>query len=101
MINKKILLIGGSGNLGSSIKKSKIFNNLSSPSRKLLDLQNLKEIEKNLFKNNYELIISCASLARMKQCEKNISQAIDNNIFGTFNLVKALLNYNKKEKKKH
>ena len=99
MINKKILLIGGSGNLGSSIKKSKIFNNLSSPSRKLLDLQNLKEIEKNLFKNNYELIISCASLARMKQCEKNISQAIDNNIFGTFNLVKALLNYNKKKRK--
>ncbi len=34
--NSKILLIGGSGNLGSSIIKSELFENLYSPDKKIL-----------------------------------------------------------------
>ena len=100
MTNKKILLIGGSGNLGSSILKSKLFKNILFPSRKELDLQNYKKIEKILYKHNFDLIINCASLARMKLCEKNISEAINNNIQGTLNLVKNILNFKLKKKKK-
>lgn len=99
MINKKILLIGGSGNLGSSILKSKLFKSILSPSRKDLDLQNYKKIEKILYKHNFDLIINCASLARMRLCEKNISEAINNNIQGTLNLVKNILNFKLKKKK--
>ena len=100
MKNRKILLIGGTGNLGSKIIKSNIFNNLIAPKRQELDLLNPKKIEKILSKNQFHLIINCASMARMKKCEKNIGQAINNNILGTFNLVGEILKYEKKIKKK-
>jgi dTDP-4-dehydrorhamnose reductase len=100
MINKKILLIGGSGNLGSCIKKSKIFKKLISPKRKSLNLLNKKKIGQILSKNKFDLIINCASMARMKMCEKDVSQAINNNILGTFNLVNEIIKYEKKSKKK-
>ena len=90
MIIQKTLLIGGSGNLGLTIKKSKIFKNLHSPSRKQLDLLNVSQIKKILYKNKYNLIINCASIARMKQCETNISHVIKNNIEGTLNLVNVI-----------
>ena len=35
---KKVLLIGGSGTLGSSIVKLRIFKNLDSPKKKRLNL---------------------------------------------------------------
>ena len=50
MINKKILLIGGSGNLGSCIKKSKIFKKLISPKKKSLNLLNKKKNWTNFIK---------------------------------------------------
>lgn len=99
-MKSKTLLIGGSGNLGSKIKKSNYFQSLSAPSRNTLDLLNPKRIKNYLKKHKFDLIINCASLARMEQCEKNISLAIDNNILGTFNLVSEILNYEKKYKKK-
>ena len=80
MINSKILLIGGSGNLGSEIIKSKIFKNIYAPSKKILNLLNQKKIGNVLKTKKFDLIINCASLARMRLCEKNVSQAIDNNI---------------------
>ena len=77
MINKKILLIGGSGNLGSCIKKSKIFKKLISPKRKSLNLLNKKKIGQILSKNKFDLIINCASMARMKMCEKDEERAVE------------------------
>ena len=72
---KKVLLIGGEGTLGSSIVKSKVFKNLDRPKKK--DLNLLKESSINKFlKNRYNLIINCAAVARMKECEKNPFKAI-------------------------
>ena len=48
----------------------------------------------------FEIIINCAALARIKDCEKSPSQAIKINIYGTSNLVKEILNYNSKNKNK-
>ena len=96
--NKKILLIGGSGILGSAIINSKKFKNLDYPSKKKLDLLKKDTIKKYL-KKNYNLIINCAALARMKECEKNPSKAVNINIFGTANLVKEIINYQSKYKK--
>jgi len=61
----KILLIGGSGTLGSSIIKSKSFKNLESPTKKKLNLLKRDCIKKFLNKE-YSLIINCAAMARMK-----------------------------------
>ena len=96
---KKVLLIGGEGTLGSSIVKSKVFKNLDRPKKK--DLNLLKESSINKFlQNRYNLIINCAAVARMKDCEKNPLKAIQVNIFGTLNLVKEIKKYEKNFKKK-
>ena len=97
--NNKILLIGGSGSLGSSILKLKLFKNIDSPSKQDLNLLNTKSIKKFLNKK-YNVIINCAALARMRECEKEPEKAINVNIFGTLNLVKEILSYQNKNKKK-
>ncbi len=96
----KILLIGGSGNLGSSIVKSKLFKNLYSPNKKNLNILNRKSIRKIIYKYKFNLIINCAAMARIVDCEKNPFKAINVNINGTYNLVKEILDYEIKYKKK-
>ena len=65
-MKNKTLLIGGSGNLGSKIKESNYFEALSAPSRNTLDLLKPKRIKDYLEKYKFDLIINCASLARME-----------------------------------
>ena len=96
---KKVLLIGGGGTLGSSIVKLRIFKNLDSPKKKRLNLLKKSSINKFL-KNDYNLIINCAAIARMRKCEKNPIEAIKVNIFGTSNLVKEIMSYQSHYKKK-
>lgn len=100
MKKNKILLIGGSGSLGSAIINSNLFKNLLTPKKKNLNLLNSNQISRMLKKNNIKTIINCASLARMKDCEDNIGKAINNNILGTFNLVNSILKFEKESKKK-
>ena len=90
--NKKILLIGGGGTLGSAIIRSKIFKNLDTPSKKNLNLLYKSSIRK-FINRKYDLIINCAAFARMKECEKYPLKAIKVNIFGTLNLVREIINY--------
>ena len=91
----KILLIGAKGNLGTAIVKSKIFKNLYFPIKKNLNIEKRSQIKRVLLKNNFDLIINCAAIARMRECEKNPSKAIKVNIFGTKNLVDEIINYEK------
>ena len=98
-VNKKVLLIGGDGTLGSSIDKLKIFKDLKAHPKKELNL--LKRISiKEALKEGYYLIINCAAIARMKECEKNPNKAINVNVFGTLNLVKEIMSYEAISKKK-
>lgn len=90
--NKKVLLIGGSGTLGSSIIRLKIFNKLDSPKKKDLNLLKASSITEFL-KNDYNLVVNCAAIARMEKCEKKPFKAIRVNIYGTLNLVKEIMNY--------
>ena len=48
--NKKVLLIGGSGTLGSAIVNSGYFKNIVNPSKKKLNLLNKESIRKFLKK---------------------------------------------------
>ena len=97
--NKRILLIGGSGTLGSSIIKSNFFKDIDYPSKKKLNLLNSKSI-KNTIKKNYSLIINCAALARMRECEINPSKAIKINIIGLQKLINEIKEFEQKNKKK-
>ena len=90
-----ILLIGSKGKLGSAIIKSKLFNNLFCPTKKQLNIENKEKIRRILRKKNFSLIINCAAMARMKQCENFPNKAIKTNIFGTKNLVDEIENYRK------
>ena len=94
-LDSKILLLGGSGTLGSCIIKSKFFKNIDNPSKKKLNILNKKKIENYLLKNNFEIIIHCAALARVKECESKKKLAKKINIDGTSNIVKAIQRFKK------
>ena len=98
--DNKILLIGGSGNLGISIIKSGLFKNLYHPKKRDLNLLKRGSITKILNQHKFNLIINCAAMARIVDCEKRPSKAIDINVEGTFNLAKEILTYENIHKKK-
>ncbi len=95
----KILIVGGSGTLGSSFKKSFEFKNADYPSSKSLDLTNKKSIKKFL-KKKYNIIINCMGAGRIRECEKFKDKAIKLNVVSVINLVDEILACEKKFKKK-
>lgn len=97
---KKILLTGSSGKLGQAIVNSGYFPRLLTPSHKILDIIKPSTIEKFFEKNNFDAVIHCAALARMKDCEINPTKAIQTNIIGTSNLITEVIKKEIKEKKK-
>ena len=98
-LKSNILLLGGAGTLGSRIIRSKIFPDLKYPSKKILNILNRNKIEKYLLKKNINLILHCAALARVKDCELNKNKAKKINISGTKNIVKSILKIKKNKKK--
>ena len=67
-LKNNILLLGGTGTLGSQIIRSRIFQNLKYPSKKKLNILKKDKIEKYLLNNNINLILHCAGLSRVKAC---------------------------------
>ena len=96
MIHKKTLLLGGSGLLGVHFLNSNSFKNILAPPKKKVNLLNISSISNYLQKNNVKIIINCAALARMRECEFNPQKAIETNIEGSLNLVNTTNNFNKK-----
>lgn len=97
MTYKKILLTGSTGELGRAIANSGYFNHLLTPTSKEMNITKKKVVDDFFNKNEFDSIIHCAALARMKECEENPEKAINANIIGTINLVAATM---KKEKKR-
>ena len=95
-LKNNILLLGGSGTLGKAIIESRLFNNLNYPTSKTLNILNQKKIEDFLIKNKIKIILHCAALARVKECEKNKKKAFRINVLGTKNIVKSVNNCWKK-----
>ncbi len=85
----KILLTGGSGTLGQHILKSGLFKNIIAPSRAELDITKADSVEKFFSQNKFDAIIHCAAMARVNECEKEPTKAIETNITGTGNLAVA------------
>ncbi len=94
-MKQNILLLGGSGNLGSNIIKSKLFKNLKSPIKKKLNILNKDKIQSYLLNNKINLVLHCAGMARVKKCEKFKKKAYLTNVIGTSNIVESILNIKK------
>ena len=89
-MNNRILLTGGSGTLGSAILNSGLFKNIYHPPRKTINILDSKKLKKFIKEKKINLIIHCAALARMQECEKNINKAIKINIEGTLNIINVI-----------
>ncbi|WP_440927888.1 sugar nucleotide-binding protein [Candidatus Pelagibacter sp.] len=95
---KKIVFTGGSSRF------VKVFRKLNNkdylffyPSRKKLNIENIKSIKQYFSKIKPDYLIHCAALSRpMNIHEKNIIKSIDTNIIGTSNVVKTCKLFNTK-----
>jgi len=89
-LNYKIVITGGSGRFGCTLKSKYKSNKLFYPSKNQLNILSSKSIEKYLKKIKPKILIHLAGLSRpMKIHDNNISKSIDLNIIGTANIVKV------------
>ena len=108
MINKKnnILITGGAGYIGSHIveelvkQKNNVFilDNLVTGFKKLInkkaifikgDIKNIDLVKKIIKKNHIKSLIHVAAHLNVSEAEKNKKKYNQNNIEGTFNIIKA------------
>ena len=94
---RKIIFTGSNGRFGSVFKKIKHKDKIFFPTKKELNIENVKSIEKYIKKNKAKYLIHCAGLSRPMDIHgKNINKSIELNIIGTSNIVKACNNLNVK-----
>ncbi len=87
---KKILLTGGSGNLGRAILRSGLFQNILAPTHNELDITKPEEIKNFFEKYKPDAVIHAAAVVKMAQADKD-SLRIETNIIGTSNLVHEVI----------
>ncbi len=86
-LNNKILVTGGNGRFGKVLKKLN-YKNFIFPTKKQLDITNIKSIKRFIVKTKPKVIIHLAGLSRpLSLHEKNPVKSISLNIIGTSNLV--------------
>lgn len=100
MSSNNVLLTGGSGKLGRHIINSELIQNILHPPKDVLDITEPTSINDFFESEQISAVIHCAALARMTICEAEPSRAIANNIIGTSNLVKQVIEIEKKYQKK-
>jgi dTDP-4-dehydrorhamnose reductase len=87
-----MLITGGTGELGSKLKK--IFPASISPSHTELDICD-STLVKNFFSNNkIDSVIHSAAFTSVRGCEENQLQAFQTNVQGTKNLIDGFKNSN-------
>lgn len=95
---KKILIIGGTGGLGSQVAKLMTNHNVTTIGSKDLDIRNMSECETYFSKNKFDVVVNFAganydSLIHKltSENESDIQNLLDVNIKGTINVVSSCL----------
>jgi len=89
-MKKRILVTGGSGRFGTVLKKLKSNYEMLFPSKTILDITNLRSIQKYIKLKKPNIVIHLAGLSRpMNIHDYQIQKSIDLNIIGTCNITKA------------
>ena len=89
-MKKRILVTGGSGRFGTVLKKLKSNYEMLFPSKTILDITNLRSIQKYIKLKKPNIVIHLAGLSRpMNIHDRQIQKSIDLNIIGTCNITKA------------
>ncbi len=87
-----VLITGGSGRLGSELKK--VFSDSLAPSLNELDITKRDNVFKYIEKNKPEIIIHTAAMTDAENCEKKPKQAWEINVEGTRILLKGFKKFN-------
>lgn len=88
----KIVITGGSGKLGRSLKKE--FPKASTPSHKDFDISNRKMVFDYIKKEKPDIVIHTAALTGIRQCDDDKNLAWKINVSGTENILDALNEFN-------
>jgi dTDP-4-dehydrorhamnose reductase len=92
---KRILITGGSGHLGQKLIEYLSTNNkVYAPSKEECDILDINILKEKIISFQPHIVIHAAAFVDTFGCETNIEKAIDINIVGTINLVKACLDIN-------
>ncbi len=81
----KVLITGGSGALGTSLKK--VFKNAFCPTHEEMDVTNLESVTKTILSYKPDVLIHAAALVGIRECEENKEKARLVNVEGTQNIV--------------
>lgn len=88
----KVLITGGSGALGNSLRK--VFKNSFCPSRKEMDITNPNSVNSVILGYKPVALLHAAALVGIRECEENKQKAWLTNVGGTQNIVDALKKLN-------
>ena len=89
-VKNKIVVTGGGGRFAQTLKKIKSKHKFIYPSKKHLDITNMKSIRKFFKETKPQFVIHLAGLSRpMNEHKKNINKSINLNIIGTANIVQV------------
>src|SRR3990167_23441 len=83
----KILLFGGSGTLGKELMK--INPDIIAPTHDEVDVADINQVYGFLNQHNPDIIINAAAITDNRMVESDANEAIDVNIIGSANLVRA------------
>ena len=92
----KTLITGGSGILGTELKK--FFPNSLFPSHSDLDITNHEMVFDYFSKNEFDSIIHTAAMTSVRQCESEKKLSWDTNVVGTKNLIDATTEFRSNSK---
>jgi len=92
----KTLITGGSGILGTELKK--FFPNSLFPSHSVLDITNREMVFDYFSKNEFDSIIHTAAMTSVRQCESEKELSWSTNVVGTKNLIDATTEFRSNSK---